>query len=379
MPVKKTQQQFIADVVRKYGEGTFDLSRVVYVNSTTKVQVICRSHGQFEVQPNNFLYGKGCPICSKERMVKKLQTPKDELVKRVQEIHGNSIQLLSGDFKNQHEVVEWSCKKHGVFKASLRNVLSGSGCKFCSRESSARSRSKGANHYIPLLKEIHGDFFDYSKSIFSNSKDKIVVSCPTHGDFTVLVSNHLKGKGCRKCANQRLSETRSMTLEYASNRLKAVYGSDVTFPKILDEFKTRHSHITGICKEHGEFKKTVTSLIYNESGCPKCSSGVDRTKPTYFYINSLGKNYIKVGVTNHLKTRLNSLQLATCLSVENILNVKLESGYLALDLEKLILNSFSFGVLSRDIISQGFTETTDKYNLEPILDIIFDFFTNNTF
>lgn len=42
----------------------------VYVNSYTKVKIICKEHGIFSQKPNNHLNGKGCPKCIKKFGIK---------------------------------------------------------------------------------------------------------------------------------------------------------------------------------------------------------------------------------------------------------------------------------------------------------------------
>lgn len=377
MPKKKTQEQFIADVENKYGKDVFDLSKVIYVNSTTKITVGCKEHGDFSVQPNNFLYGKGCPSCAKNNMARKLQTPRENLIERVREVHGQSFTLLTEDFNNQHEVVLWECKVHGEFRASIRNILSGSGCKFCSRERSAKLRSKGADYYIPLFREIHGDFFDYTKSVFSTSKSKIIVTCPVHGDFETSVGNHLKGKACRRCAVDKFVKERSLTLPEIKVRLKDLHKDSLSFPYIDLEFKNKHSLITCVCEKHGVFEKKVKNLLWKPSGCNKCG-GIDRSLPTYLYIKFLGSKHLKVGITNNLNIRSCSLRNATALPVKDYMDILLPSGFVAIELEKQLLSLCEFGILNKEVISQGFTETTHITNLDLILDHILDFFTNNT-
>lgn len=41
----------------------YDFSKVVYINAKTKVNVICPTHGEFRITPNNLLSGKGCNTC----------------------------------------------------------------------------------------------------------------------------------------------------------------------------------------------------------------------------------------------------------------------------------------------------------------------------
>ena len=53
MPAKKTTEQFIADA-RKRFDDSYDYSKVKYINATTPVTIVCRTHGEFRKAPNRF-------------------------------------------------------------------------------------------------------------------------------------------------------------------------------------------------------------------------------------------------------------------------------------------------------------------------------------
>ena len=45
----------------------YTYEKVVYVNSNTNVEVVCKNHGIFRTKPSNFLLGKGCMDCGREK------------------------------------------------------------------------------------------------------------------------------------------------------------------------------------------------------------------------------------------------------------------------------------------------------------------------
>ena len=51
-------------------------------------------------------------------------------------------------------------------------------------------------------KNVHGDKYDYSQSVYTKDHEKIKIRCPAHGFFYQYVTNHLRGFGCDKCANE---------------------------------------------------------------------------------------------------------------------------------------------------------------------------------
>ena len=60
---KPTTEEFIGQSIKVHGDN-YNYSNVEYKNNTTKVSVVCKNHGIFEVTPNDHLNKKsGCPIC----------------------------------------------------------------------------------------------------------------------------------------------------------------------------------------------------------------------------------------------------------------------------------------------------------------------------
>lgn len=55
------------------------------------------------------------------------------------------------------------------------------------------------DQFIAKALDLHGNTYDYSKVQYISSTDKIVITCPEHGDFTQIPNNHLKKSGCPKC------------------------------------------------------------------------------------------------------------------------------------------------------------------------------------
>jgi very-short-patch-repair endonuclease len=57
---RKNTQEFISECIKIHN---YDYSLVEYVNTKTKVKIICDKHGIFEQKPSHHLMGCGCPKC----------------------------------------------------------------------------------------------------------------------------------------------------------------------------------------------------------------------------------------------------------------------------------------------------------------------------
>ena len=60
---RKPIEKFIEEANKVHG-GLYEYHKVEYVNTKTKVCIVCKIHGDFWQTPTNHLKGKGCPYCS---------------------------------------------------------------------------------------------------------------------------------------------------------------------------------------------------------------------------------------------------------------------------------------------------------------------------
>jgi len=67
-----------------------------------------------------------------------------------------------------------------------------------------------------------------------------------------------------------------MELDKIIQRLKDKHGDKFEYPNLEKELNDWNSHITLICKKHGQIKQNIRSHLKSKEGCPKCS--VDSTR-----------------------------------------------------------------------------------------------------
>ena len=124
------------------------------------------------------------------------------------------------------------------------------------------------NIFIEKARQIHNDKYDYSKVNYVNSRTKVCIICPTHGEFWQTPHNHLKGYGCAECGKEK-SHLSKMTTEDFIVKSKEIHGNKYDYSKAC--YKTCDTKVCIICPEHGEFWQTPSNHI-NGSGCPKCAN-----------------------------------------------------------------------------------------------------------
>ncbi len=116
----------------------------------------------------------------------------------------------------------------------------------------------------------HGDKYDYSKSIYTGTNNKISIICKEHGDFEQRSSAHLGGQGCMKC---RL-ENRRTGLDEFLKRSTDIHVDRYDY-SLVNEYKNSNTKVDIICKRHGIFKISPHKHLYGQ-GCAECKKlGID--------------------------------------------------------------------------------------------------------
>ena len=124
---KKTTEEFIKQAKEKY-KDKFDYSKTKYINSKTKLIIICKIHGEIIQTPESHLRTKyGCIKCSG---VNKKTT--EEFIKQAKEKYKDKYGYNKVKYKNAHSKIIITCKKHGDFKQTPAHFLYNDvGCNKC--------------------------------------------------------------------------------------------------------------------------------------------------------------------------------------------------------------------------------------------------------
>ena len=138
---KQTKEGFI-DKANKVHGNKYDYSKVDYVNSGTKVEIICPEHGSFFQSPRNHIAGQGCKQCGLESNRQKFTKNSDKFKEQANLIHNNKYDYSKVNYVNNHTPVEIICPEHGSFFQSPGSHLSGRRCPVCGRTSGVEKHIK---------------------------------------------------------------------------------------------------------------------------------------------------------------------------------------------------------------------------------------------
>lgn len=188
-------EEFIEKSNKTHGMK-YDYSKVAYVNCRTNVCIICPEHGEFWQKADSHTRGIGCPYCGGT----KKKTTK-EFIQKANRIHGDKYNYSKVDYLDSKTKVIIICPEHGEFLQTPSIHLSKFGCPKCSNV-----YSYNANEFIEKANKVHGYKYDYSKTIYTNTRTKITIICNKHGEFLQRPNDHIKGIGCPFCNESKGEE-----------------------------------------------------------------------------------------------------------------------------------------------------------------------------
>lgn len=125
-------------------------------------------------------------------------------------------------------------------------------------------KKKSLEQFIAEARVVHGDKYDYSKVVYTNSQTKVCIICPIHGEFWQRPGNHVLGQGCPACAG-----TKKRTREEFIQQARALHGDKYNYDKVV--YVNDATKVTLVCPKHGDFLITPDSHIHSKQGCKKCA------------------------------------------------------------------------------------------------------------
>lgn len=177
------------------------------------------------------------------------------------------------------------CREHGEFSqypAQLRK--DGAGCPSCGGEVRASKRRSSPDDVIAAARTRHNGFYTYERTVYVNNTTKFTVTCPTHGDFSVVPNNHVSGgRGCPACGSLKRGHRKNAVgsarktadtkiAEFAlkfTNDARAVHGDAYDYSTA--DYRGRNTKVVITCPKHGPFLQKPYQHLARKHGCPECS------------------------------------------------------------------------------------------------------------
>ena len=188
---------------------------------------------------------------------------KKEFIEKVMKKHNQNYNFdLVPEFINSKDKIKIICPIHGEFEKRCDNFIFGQGCPKCS------SNKLTLETFIEKANKVHDNFYDYSLiKEFINSKDKVKIICPIHGEFQQRIDIHLFGQGCPECG--LIKQTQNIKYDKLKFESKAnkVHNNFYDYSNV--EYIDSRTPVKIICPIHGEFQQIPANHL-NGIGCPEC-------------------------------------------------------------------------------------------------------------
>lgn len=246
------------------------------VNS--KLKIICKNHGEFTQSARQHIKSKlGCPSCLSE-FKQQPKTSKDYILNEFYKIHNTKYEYnLTEDFYKIKDKIDIVCPIHGKFQQVIGDHLIGKGCKKCGYNivSEKLTNIPSEENYLKnKFIEIHNNKYDYSLIAKWNRSSYETIICQIHGKFQQTLSNHLAGKGCKKCADENVGIQKRITKEEFIKRSNIIHQNKYDYSLVdFTKYNDISYKVNIICPTHGEFTKSVANHMNGTQGCRKCSCG----------------------------------------------------------------------------------------------------------
>lgn len=181
----KTQEEIISIFKEVHGDR-YGYDNVEYKTMKTKVNITCRTHGDFLQVPYSHKRGAGCPICSPQT-----PTTEDAIIK-FEKIHGDKYDYSKVIYEHCQKKICVICKEHGEFYITPQSHMRGNGgCRQC-------ANSIISNHMIApngkSIKDLRPDLIRY-------------LTDESDGDKYTVYSNRYIDLTCPDCGHRKLIQT----------------------------------------------------------------------------------------------------------------------------------------------------------------------------
>jgi very-short-patch-repair endonuclease len=189
-------------------DGELTKNKILYIR--------CDKHGDFS---QKLIYHKdyGCKKCGYDSIDKSERISK--FILSVNKKWSNFYNYDKFEYVNSSTKSIIICPIHGEFLQTPNTHLK-CGCKKCGYDKVSRLGKMCAEEFFNKCNNIHNFKYDYSESIYINSRAKIKIICPLHGIFIQCAQSHMSGSSCPNCRESK--GERQISLYLNSNNIEHI-------------------------------------------------------------------------------------------------------------------------------------------------------------
>jgi hypothetical protein len=220
------------------------------------------------------------------------RTTQKEFIEKAIISHNNFYDYSKTVYVSAKKEVVITCPIHGDFKQQPFSHYS-YGCSDCGF---IRTRDKKRIPFETIRErsiERYNGFYTYENVINYENQDKHYnITCPVHGDFKQNFTDHLSGRSCNKCGQERRRKKQTHTQEQALDNCFKTHGTRYNYPNL--SYTKSSEAINIVCRIHGEFQQ-MASNHFAGSGCQKCAKVISKDEEE---MRTFLGSYINIGKAN---------------------------------------------------------------------------------
>lgn len=165
------------------------------------------------------------------------------------------------------KVVGWICGEcGGKWNAPIKSRSMGYGCSPC-----ANRYQYSTSEWIQKAREIHSGKFDYSKVNYVNSKTKVIIVCPKHGEFEQVPSEHMSAKGCKYCAGQAFHPLNSLAIVNPEIAAEWDYENNIETPNDVGTYSSKKYYWKCNNGKPHSYEAYIQQRLGQSSKCSVCN------------------------------------------------------------------------------------------------------------
>jgi hypothetical protein len=123
--------------------------------------------------------------------------------------------------------------------------------------------------FMDRSQKVHNNFYDYSLVDYKNTKTKVTIICPKHGEFEQAPGDHMNGRGCKSCQYEKLKSTHAKSLTQFVEEANEVHEGKYSYKNSI--YTNNKIQVKITCPVHGDFQQRPNNHL-NGEGCPTCKA-----------------------------------------------------------------------------------------------------------
>lgn len=128
------------------------------------------------------------------------------------------------------------------------------------------SKAITTEEFIERAKKVHNDKYSYKQTVYLNQSIPVKIFCKACNTyFEQFPTNHMRGRGCKKCGRRRTSEHQRMTIAQFITKAKEIHGDKYDYSEVI--YSNNRSKVKIYCKNCKNYFFQIPSKHLSGQDC----------------------------------------------------------------------------------------------------------------